>query len=293
MKNLFFAFLALVLPLAAQDAGADPTHPLLAVLPLQGQAAPAFANPADQVYQRVVQAFFLTKRFQLIERAQLEAVLGEGKLQSSGLVDDATAVSLGKQMGAKFVVVGSYNGTKSMTVDQGVSKEGRPYRYEYHPAELAVSLRMVSVENGRIQELITVKGTAKDSSEARSIGTAMSDLSRKLDREVSNRFPVTGYLIKIIDDKQALIDLGKKDGIAEKDELVVFDRAEDIVHPVTGKIIKGEKRPITEFKVVSVDEETAIVKLSGAKVPLKPGMALESKPKKRGFLEALNDTLLK
>jgi len=97
----------------------------------------------------------------------------------------------------------------------------------------------------------------------------------------------------VLDPKQAVIDLGKADGIAEKDEFSVFERGEDIVHPVTGKIIKGEKRLVTEFKVVSVSEATAIVKLSGANVSIKPGMALESKPKKRGFFEALNDIVMK
>jgi hypothetical protein len=90
-----------------------------------------------------------------------------------------------------------------------------------------------------------------------------------------------------------VIDLGKNDGLNEKDEFLVFTRGEDIVHPVTGRIIKGEKTLVTEFKVVSVAEDSAIVKVTGSDVTLVAGMALESKPKKRGFFEALNDTLLK
>ena len=81
--------------------------------------------------------------------------------------------------------------------------------------------------------------------------------------------------------------------VGESDEFVVFERGSDIVHPVSGKVIKGAKKEITEFKVVKVEDDSATVRITGPKVALKPGMALESKPKKRGFFEALNDTIMK
>ena len=271
----------------------DALHPAIAVMPLRGQAANNFGNPQDDIYQRVTTAFFKTKRFTMIERAQLGAVLNESKIQGTVAFDDASAVALGKQVGAKIVVIGSYTANIVRTFGQSTDKMGYVHNYEFWPADVTVSLRMVNVETGRIQDVIDAKGTSKEGDAARGVRGAMDDLAKKMEREVSNHFPITGYIIKVLDEKQAMIDLGKADGVGEGDEFLVFERGEDIIHPVSGKVIKGEKKLITEFKVLRVADDSATVKISGTKIALKPGMALESKPKKRGFFEALNDTIMK
>lgn len=304
MKSWLLAITLLIQPLLAQDSAPAPiapvppvvgnaTHPGIAVLPLRGQAAQAYGNPADGIYQRVTGSFFKTKRFTMIERSQLGAVLGEGKTQGTAAFDDASAVALGKQVGAKIVVIGSYTADMGHDVGSYKNSDGSITRYEFFPATITVNLRLVNVENGRIQDVVDAKGTSKEPNPSKGVSVAMEDLSKKMDREVSNHFPLTGYIIQVLDEKQAMIDLGKGEGVGVSDEFTVFERGEDIIHPVSGKVIKGAKKEITEFKVIKVEEDSAIVKITGPKFPLKPGMALESKPKKRGFFEALNDTILK
>lgn len=280
--------LGLSLPLSAQADG----KPRVAVLPLRGEGRGTFGDQRDETYQKVTQAFLLTKRFELMERAQLSAVLGEGKLQQSGLVDDATAIALGKQLGVKFVVLGSYNGSMDRTVESYQSKTGPVYNV-FFPAKINLNLRMVNVESGRIEEAFEASGASKAKNPTLGLSEVMRDLAVKLNREVSNKFPVSGYLIKVINDKEAIIDLGKKDGVADGDVFLLVERGEDIVHPVTGKVIKGQKRILTELKVTTVDDETSTVKVSGSKVPLKVGLILESVPKKAGFWESLGDSLKK
>lgn len=276
--------------LSAQDAPqASSGLPLIAILPLKGEGRGQFGDQSDAIYQKVTSAFFKTKRFEIMERAQLSAVLGEAKFQNSGVVDDASAVALGKQLGVKFVLVGSYSGDMSHTVDRGTYKDGKSYENNYYPAKVGVSLRMVNVENGRIQETFEAAGAAKEDSGTRSISKMMNDVTRKLDREVSNKFPQAGYIIVVNSEKEAMIDLGKKSGVQADDYFVIVERGQDIVHPVTGKIIPGKKTVLTELKVISVDDETSIVKISGAKVPLKVGQVIESKPKEAGFWEKLGD----
>jgi hypothetical protein len=296
--KLLFLTLAM-LPLMAQEPTpapappptlGDAAHPAIAILPLKGHADPQFgANSGDAVYQKVTQSFFKTKRFTMVERAQMAAVLGEGRLQNSDAIDDNTAVSMGKQMGVKFLILGSYSTTIAHTRDELRDKRGNVSIVEGWPATMVVNLRMVDVQTGKIVELIDGKGSANGSDPSHSVSTTMDDLTKKLDREVSNHYPMTGYVIKVMDEKKAMIDIGKQDGLNVDDILNVIQRGEDIVHPVTGKVIKGEKRIVTQFKVISVDDESAIVKISGDMVPIKPGMALESAPKKKGFFESVND----
>jgi len=48
-----------------------------------------------------------TKKFRVVERSQVQKALEEQKLHLTGIVDDKTAVEVGKLVGADFIVVGS------------------------------------------------------------------------------------------------------------------------------------------------------------------------------------------
>jgi TolB-like protein len=48
-----------------------------------------------------------TKKFRVVERSQMQKALEEQKLHLTGVIDDKTAVEVGKLVGADFIVVGS------------------------------------------------------------------------------------------------------------------------------------------------------------------------------------------
>ncbi len=50
----------------------------------------------------------------VVEKAQIAAVAAEQRLNMSGLVDDETAVKVGRFVGARYVIVGSVNGMGDM-----------------------------------------------------------------------------------------------------------------------------------------------------------------------------------
>jgi len=48
-----------------------------------------------------------TKQYRVVERAQINKAISEQQLQRSGLIDDKSAVAIGKLIGADFIIVGS------------------------------------------------------------------------------------------------------------------------------------------------------------------------------------------
>jgi len=243
--------------------------------PGQGQAGPKQQLALeDQINQRVTMAFFKTGKFQMIERAQLNAVLREGKLEQSGLVDDATAARLGRQLGAAFVLVGSYTGGLGHSFEVKTSFFGGKSRTDSFPGHLEVRLRLVNTEDGSIREPILVHATSLDAKYYHSYELLMDDLSRGLDQEVVARFPLTGYVIKVISEREALVDLGSKQRLEKGAGFQLVEQGPDVVHPVTGKMIQGERRVLTELQVTDVGEESSILKVTGARATLKVGQSV-------------------
>jgi len=71
-----------------------------------------------------------TRKFRVVERAQIKKALSEQELQTSGAIDDESAVQIGKLLGADLIIVGS------------VVKIGTSY---------TINSRLIDVQTGEVQ----------------------------------------------------------------------------------------------------------------------------------------------
>jgi len=104
-KTVFFMAIASAGLLAPFRASADMT---IAVADFRSTGCPFFlgAAVAEQVRARLSEE----EGCVVVEKGQIASVAAEQRLKLSGLVDDATAVKVGKFVGARYVIVGSVNG---------------------------------------------------------------------------------------------------------------------------------------------------------------------------------------
>jgi hypothetical protein len=204
--------------------------------------------------------------------------LKEGSFEQSGLVDDATAASLGKQRGAAYVLVGSYTGGIGHTTEVKTGFFGGTSRTESFPGHLEVRLRLVNTETGSIQEVILVHAASLDAKYYHSYELLLDDLSHGLDQDLAARFPRTGYVIKLISDREALVDLGHKQRLEKGARFLLVEQGEAVVHPVTGKLVKGEQKVLTELQVEEVGDESSVLKVTGARTTLKVGQTVVQAP---------------
>ena len=119
----------LAAPLVAQDD----TRPTVAVLPFVNSAigqsntdlAPLSKGIADLLIIEMAQ----NPGIRLVERENIQRLLDEQNLARDGRVDDATAARIGKLLGAKHMVTGSFvtdrSGTMVITVKSIDSETGR------------------------------------------------------------------------------------------------------------------------------------------------------------------------
>jgi curli biogenesis system outer membrane secretion channel CsgG len=112
-----------------------------------------------------------TGSFTVIERRAIDAILEEQRAGATGVIDPATAASIGKLLGAQAVVVGSIT---KFAVDRKSGGIG-PLSASYTEAESAVDARVIDTTTGEI--LLVAEGQGK----SRIGGAAYKDINLERD----------------------------------------------------------------------------------------------------------------
>lgn len=128
----FLLILSLIIAGCASAPVSDPTMPqALAIWTLEDLSLPGTVQPelAELLTAKVMETAEATETYLLVERERLLAVLQELNLGSSQLADEATGLRLGKLVGARLMLFGSY---------------------QVVAAQMRIDLRLVDVETGRV-----------------------------------------------------------------------------------------------------------------------------------------------
>jgi TolB-like protein len=169
------ALLALVTaPVVAQDD----TRPTVAVLPFVNSAigaataelAPLSKGIADLLITDLAQ----NPAIRVVERENIAAILAEQNMARDGRVDDATAARVGKLLGARHIVTGSFvtdrSGTMVITIKSVDTESGRIEYSDMHRGSTDNFLSLVSTvaeKTNRGLKLPELTPAARQTSEAR------------------------------------------------------------------------------------------------------------------------------
>jgi curli biogenesis system outer membrane secretion channel CsgG len=199
----------------------------LAVLPFEGKGESK--KYIDAATEKMITQLVNLRRFKVIERSAIDKVIREQSLQSSGTVDDKTAVKLGKIAGADAIVIGSITGTSQF---------------------LKVNARVVDTETS---ETIV----AKDAQAPETSIDAVEKLASNIGIMIYNELPlVEGYVVSQ-DQDIWYIDIGMDRGVRKGTKCVIFREGDVIKHPITGEILGRKVTKLGELVVTDVQEKLA------------------------------------
>jgi len=126
----------------AEKPGAKPIKPTVAVLYFDYGGKKAELEPLrDGLAQMLITDLAELPEIRVVERARLKAILEEHGLAASGKVDTASAARVGKLLGARDLVLGSYFDLAGT---------------------LRIDARVVEVETGKVVRSVGVNGPAAD-----------------------------------------------------------------------------------------------------------------------------------
>ena len=230
VKELAARFRAPAQRPANAGAADDWTSPALAVsvLPFQDQTLPGAAGRIglETLVQQELIRELQARGFTIVERRLLDKVLAEVKLGSSDLADQDTQIKLGKVLAARLMVSGTLS-----SLGSGVAAAVRAIDTE------TTQLAMVRSEPPK-------PGAFNPSALAASLAQAVA-------QTVAEKYPLKGRIVAV-DGTQAIINLGKKHGVAVGQQFNVLSRGEPI--ELNGRILGYKENRIAQVTVTEVQD---------------------------------------
>jgi TolB-like protein len=212
----------------------------LAVLPFQGKGeSRTYVEPATD---RMVTQLVELRRFKVIERAKLDEVLQEQRLQASGVVDDRTAVDIGRVAGADAIVIGSVSIVGSTTT---------------------VSARVIDTQSS---EVIVARNARAEKTDLEHVEELVSTVAIT----IYNELPLVQGSVINAEGDVLYIDVGNDKRIRRGARCVAYREVGDLLDPTTGALIDKKVRMLGEVQVEEVLERAS----KAALVRAEPGESI-------------------
>jgi hypothetical protein len=220
----------------------------------KSDAPPLFDNEgalrsfADAATQKMVNAFVKLKRFTVIERTAMEAIMKEQDFQLTDFTNTNTAVQLGNMLGAQYLVQGQLqNVTAFPKYDQK-----KPDKLLGYSSEVEMQIRIIDVSTGEITASKDVKGNTSgegllawvdmmEDNPNKAAYKALNEAEKKMYDWLKIAFPVEGEIFEILKTKKkegaavVSITCGKDLGVRKDDVFKVYTEKEVTVGTKTVK----------------------------------------------------------
>lgn len=211
----------------------------IAILPFNQKEETSLIG--DLIHDQLIDSFLEQKRFNVVERKKIEAVLRELKLSSTDLVDPDKAVNLGKIVAANVLLAG--------TVIES-------------PDSVEIIGRLIDTETATILASNDIFGEDKSFS---SLNNLLDSLAFKFKRD----FPLFEGILIEVRKNEVVIDIGSEKEIKPNLHLICYRDGLEIKHPVTGKILGAEPEILGDLTVKEVFEGFSKASLEKQKGDLK------------------------
>lgn len=213
MKKILLVILCITLFWASQSLAKG--KPRLGVLRFTNDTSAGWWNSSvgRELQDMLASELVSTRAFHVLERKEIDAVLGEQDLGASGRISRSTRAKIGKIKGAKYLVaatVSSYEENTSGT-GGGLSIAGFSLGGKKTKAYIAVDLKVIDTETGEIVDSRTVE--ASSSSGGLSVGGGVGMFSGSLSRykKTPAGKAIRACIIEIADYLQCSLVEGRND----------------------------------------------------------------------------------
>lgn len=188
-------------------------------------------------------------RFEVYAREDLEATLGELRVEPGSIITEQTAARVGKLARVDYVIFG----------DIDKLEISRSEKMGTQTARVSVNYRVLAAESGRIWRERELSANALGSQTDDSRDLTERAIQRTIEDFVKLSIPEPVGKVALIDSEEGrfAINLGSANGITRGTYFQVVRLGREIRDPDTGDVIEREREVICWGKVTQVNDKTA------------------------------------
>jgi curli biogenesis system outer membrane secretion channel CsgG len=238
--------------------------------------------------------------YSVIERKQLDKILGEQNFSNSDRANPASAAKIGKILGVDAIIVGSITEFGNETKNRNVGGGGGGFGgfgiggigHKETKANVMIDARIVDIDTAEILGVAEGKGESKRSSTSLlggggnwhgwgggAVDFGSSDFQQTIIGEatkaavdqmtsgliadapkLSARTVKVEGLVAAVDGDQIVLNVGAKTGIKVGDHMSVERVTSTIKDPATGAVLRKMTTKLGELEVTDVDDVSAVCK---------------------------------
>ena len=240
---------------------------------LAERAGPAITHQiqTSAFTEQLKSALVQSRKFQVLERQDLDQLLDELQLSNSKVGDRVNHLRRGKVRGAQYIVTGEISVFKAVSSSRPIPGTNR---FKTSQEGIAIcDVRVIDTENSVIVTASPVEVRLTNSALTREAAEYQPDelfwtaLSRRLVTRITQKIIDTVYPIKVIGvaGNSLYLNRGEGSGLKVGDHLAVFEQGHALKDPDTGEILGAMETKVAEIEVTEV-----LPKLTKATV-LNPG----------------------
>lgn len=201
--------------------------------------------------------------YNVVERGQLDHVVRELGLNSTGLISGKTAIQFGQMTGSDYCVVGNI-------VAADVERFNN-YLYKGTKAKVKFNFKFVDNKTGiiKIAEMIEGSDTVsefenKNPDKDMMLSNAAKDVAEQVLGKINAANPIVGNVLRVMDDK-IYFHLGSNNGVRKGETFIIYREGELLIDPITGEIIGVSEEVLGTLKVEEVKPQYSIGKIKKRK----------------------------
>ncbi|MCG8604430.1 hypothetical protein MJD09_05445 [bacterium] len=209
--------------------------------------------------------------YQVIERGELDQILKEQNLGTSGIVTPQSAAQIGKVLGVELAVMGAVTEFGYRKSKVGGRIKGFGLGVQDQSATVAIDCRMVNTTTG---EIVSAENVRKEKSskgikvdtrkihfksqkefDESLVGKAARDAVKGVIALIGESAPLIPWQAKVVTDQggRVFINAGARTGIKAGNEFVVYRKGENLIDPDTGLSLGSVDSKIGIIKVTNPD----------------------------------------
>ena len=201
--------------------------------------------------------------YNVVERGQLDHVVRELGLHTTGLINGKTAIQFGQMTGADYSVIGNI-----VAADVGSFNN---HLYKGTKAKIKFNFKFVDNKTGMIKIAEMIEGTDtvsefenKYPDKDMMLGNAAKEVAEQVLEKINEANPIAGNVLRVMGDK-IYFHLGANSGVRKGETFVIYREGELLMDPVTGDILGVEEEIVGSLKVEEVKPQYSVGKIKNSK----------------------------